>query len=189
MREIRERIVDQCMQRFGGVALVPVGHTQPVADLRRVVLAEHESARADDRLVAQRDQVRRFGPFVRVRNELFGIRQLVRMRNARGVFCDAAIVGDRCYRFSVLEAPCTQGKALGLEDGDTGFTVSSSRYFFQQGHGTGSRLKKLRGGAGHPSPPLRALTRPRRFDWMTGGPRVCPPSYSAAASVIGTTDT
>jgi hypothetical protein len=47
----------------------------------------------------------------------------------------------------------------------------------------------LRGGTGHPSPPLRALTRPRRFDWMTGGPRICPPSYSAAASVIGTTDT
>src|SRR6188768_4034934 len=90
------------------------------------------------------------------------------MRNTSGVFRDAAIVGERCYRFSVLEARCAQGNALGLEDGDTGFAISSSRYFFQQCHGTGSRLKKLRGGAGHPSPPLRALTRPRRFDWMTG---------------------
>ena len=132
MREIGERIVDQRMQRLGGVTLVPVGHTEPVADLRRVVLTEHKSARADDRLVSQRDQVRRLAFFVRARNELLGIRELVRVRNARGVFRDAAIVGERCNRFSVLEARCAQGQALGLEDGDTGFAISSGRYFFQQ---------------------------------------------------------
>jgi hypothetical protein len=67
------------------------------------------------------------------------------MRDARGVFRDAAIVSERCYRFSVLEARCAQGKPLGLEDGNTSFSVSLSWYLFQQCHGTGSRLKSEEG--------------------------------------------
>ena len=53
-------------------------------------------------------------------DESLGIRHFVRMRNARGVLGDAAIVGERCYRFSVHEARRTQYQPLGLEDGDTG---------------------------------------------------------------------
>ena len=68
------------------------------------------------------------------------------MRNARGVLGDAAVVGERRYRFSVLKARRAQSKPLGLEDGDTAFAESLSRYFFQQGHGTGSRLQKCEEG-------------------------------------------
>jgi hypothetical protein len=67
------------------------------------------------------------------------------MRNTRSVFRDAAIVGERCYGFSVLEARCAQGKPLGLEDGNTSFAGGLSRYFFQQCHGSGSRLKSEEG--------------------------------------------
>src|SRR5262249_35100194 len=103
--------------------------------------------------------------------EFLGIRHLVRMWNARGVFRDAAVVGERCYRFSVLEARCAQGKPLGLEDGDTSFAVRLSRNFLKWCQCTGSRLTKLRRGAGHPSPPLRALRGPAGLTGMTGGPR------------------
>jgi hypothetical protein len=51
------------------------------------------------------------------------------MREATGVFRDAAVIGERCYRFSVLEARCAQGKPLGLEDGTTSLAVRLSRYF------------------------------------------------------------
>jgi hypothetical protein len=60
------------------------------------------------------------------------------MRNARGVFGDAAVVGERCNRFSVLKARRAQSKPLGLEDGDTALVKGLSRYSLQQGHGTGS---------------------------------------------------
>src|SRR5665811_2563672 len=66
------------------------------------------------------------------------------------------------YAFTDLshEARRAQSKPLGLEDGDTALSESPSRYFFQQGHGTGSsfklrEFKMRRGGAGIPSRPLR----------------------------------
>src|SRR6185437_12189041 len=107
---------------------------------------------------------------VRARNEALGIRHAIRMRNARRVLGNAAIVGERCDRFSVLEARGAQGKPLGLEDGDTRLAKALAWDLFQQGHGSrapGSRrcglapaLKKRRGAAGHPSPPLEAAKSP-----------------------------
>ena len=80
-------------------------------------------------LVAQRDQEHGLAAgFVGAGDETLGIRQPVRMRNARRVFGDAAVVGERRYRFSVLEARRAQGKPLGLEDGDTAFAEGLSRY-------------------------------------------------------------
>src|ERR1700681_1611329 len=63
------------------------------------------------------------------------------MRNARRVFGNAAIVAERCSRFSVLETRRAHGKPFSLEDGDTGLVESLSWYFFQQGHDTGSSFK------------------------------------------------
>src|SRR6185437_6847606 len=141
MGEVGEGKVDHGMQRFGGVALIPERHAEPVAQLRRIIVMEHDPARTDDGLVAQRDQERCLAIFVRAADEFLGVRYLVGIRNARGVLRDAAIVGERRNRFSVLEACCAQGKPLGLEDGDTRFMKAFAWYFFQQGHGTGSRLK------------------------------------------------
>ena len=74
------------------------------------------------------------------------------MRNARSVFGDTAVIGERRYRFSVLEARRAQSKPLGLEDGNTAFAELSGRYFFQQCHGTGSRFKSERGSRSPVSP-------------------------------------
>src|SRR5262245_61698320 len=117
------------MQRFGSVALIPVWNAEPVTKLRHVVIVERDSAGADNGFVPQRDQERCLAILVRPAYESFRISHLVRMRDARGVFRDAAVVGERCYRFSVLEARCTQRKALGLEDGNTSFAIRLSWNF------------------------------------------------------------
>ena len=57
------------------------------------------------------------------------------MRNARGVFGNAAVICERCNRFSVRESRRAQGQPLGLEDGDTGLAERFAWYFFQQCHG------------------------------------------------------
>jgi len=132
------------------------------ADVTMLPYEWGQPAGADDGFVAQRDQEYRLAAgFVGAGNETLSIRHFIGMRNARGVFGDAAVVGERRNRFSVPEARRAQAKPLGLEDGDTAFVEGLSRYSFQQCHGTGSifstpALKMRRGGAGHPSPPLRA---------------------------------
>ena len=57
------------------------------------------------------------------------------MRNARGVLGDAAIVGERRNRFSVLELRRTQNQPLRLEDGDTAFGERWRRESFEARHG------------------------------------------------------
>src|SRR5262249_12712362 len=120
------------------------------------------------------------------RNPFVGVGEPVGMRNAGGVFGDAAVGRERDDGFSVLEARRTQNKPLGLEDGGTAFAVGVAE-LFQQGHGTGSWLKRK----GDPASRL-PLQEPdvwvRRFGLDAGGLRWST-VYSAAASVIGTTDT
>src|SRR5665811_2266760 len=133
------------MQRLGGIALAPKRQAEPVAELRRLILLQHHATGADDRSVAQRDQEHRLAAgLVGAGNETLGIRHFVRMRNARRVFGDAAVVGERRYRFSVLEARRAQGKPLGIEDGDTTLVEGLSRYSLQQCHGTGSIVSTQR---------------------------------------------
>src|SRR5665811_2296903 len=111
-----------------------------------------------------------------------------RMRNARRVLGNAAVVGERRYRFSVLEARRAQSKPLGFEDGDTALVEGLSRYFFQQCHGTGSSLKCEEGEPASRLP-LSEPIEPCRFDEMPADLDFWSTFYSAAASVIGTTDT
>ena len=136
MAEVGERVIDHRVQRFGRVALAPIGCAQPVAELGRIVLA-HDAAGAGDRAVMQRDHEHGVADgLVRCRNEALGIRRAIRMRNARRVLGNAAIVGERCDRFSVLEARGAQGKPLGLEDGNTRLAKALAGDLFQQGHGS-----------------------------------------------------
>jgi hypothetical protein len=51
------------------------------------------------------------------------------MRNSARILGDAAIVGERGYRFCVLEARRTQNEPLGLEDGSTAFAQGLRRDF------------------------------------------------------------
>ena len=106
------------------------------------------------------------------------------MRNARGVLGDAAVVRERCYDFSVPKARRAQLQPLGLEDGDTSFaeglSVGISRIM------TRAPLKCLRGDGTRL--PFKSPLWARRFDRYRQ--TQCDlPSYSAAASVAGRTDT
>ena len=98
------------------------------------------------------------------------------MRNARRVFGDAAVVGERRYRFSVLEARRAQGKPLGLEDGDTALVEGLSRYSFQQCHGTGSMfstpVENAKRGSRSPVSPSQSPLSPAGLTEMTGRPRI-----------------
>src|SRR6476620_2696202 len=83
------------------------------------------------------------------------------MRNSCRVLGDAAVVRQRLYDFSVPKARRAQNEPLGLEDGDTSLAKLLRRYF-QQGHDTGSILKRRRGR--HLSPPFRAWMGPAGSD-------------------------
>src|SRR6185437_411676 len=119
--EVGEGVIDHGVQRLGGVAFAPMLYAQPVAELRCLLLRGH-AAGADHRFVAQRDEKHGLAVAgVGSANKPVGIRDLVWVRNARRVLGNAAIVGERCYRFSVLEARGAHSKPLALEDGNTSF--------------------------------------------------------------------
>src|SRR5262249_50476744 len=109
---------------------------------------------------------------------------LVRMRNARGVFGDVAVIGERRDHFSVPEARRAQDQPRGLEDGDTAFSECLRWDVLQAGHCrllgsescTSTHFGKHRGGAGLPpplfgpslwSPPVR--TECRRITYVSSG--------------------
>src|SRR3974377_1732810 len=140
------------MQCRGGVAFPPLLTPQTIAELLRRLLL-HQTASADDFLIVQRDQENCIAAgFVRSGNETLGIRKRVRVRNARGVLGDAAVIRQHGYRFIVRKTRRAQGKPLCLEDGNTGLVEGLFWYALEQCHGTGSwfatRLKKPRGGTG-----------------------------------------
>src|SRR5262245_23053983 len=160
--EIAERTVEQSSHGFGRIALAPVCGAEPVADVRRAVLAHIESAGADDGAVGECDQIGLFiGAQIGAGDPVVRVGALVGMWNARGVFGDAAVVRESRNRFSVPEARRTQHKPLRLEDGDTSLAYLLRLKSVRADHGRfllkelSAPAKKLRGGAGVPSPPRK----------------------------------
>src|SRR3954466_3549336 len=95
--EVGEGVVDQRAHRFSGVAFAPVLDAEPVADLRRVPVDLCEPAGADDLgfsldAIAQRHQEYGFVAEVSGGDKILGVGRAIRMRNARRVLGDAAIV-------------------------------------------------------------------------------------------------
>src|SRR5207248_9472333 len=109
----------------GGVAFAPVLDAKPVADLGRVPVDLREAAGADHGPIAQRDQEYGFGAEIGGGDEVVGVGEAVRMRNACRVLGDAAIVRLQCDRFYVLKPRRTQNQPLRLEDGDTSLAKRS----------------------------------------------------------------
>ena len=108
----------------------------------------------------------------------------------RGVLRDTPIVCERRDRFSVHELRRTQDQPLRLEDGDTAFSERGRWESVEAGH----RRAPLKSTEGEPAsrlplglgtlkvfPSIRRGMRCRRILKST--------VYSAAASVIGRTDT
>src|SRR5690242_6499609 len=135
MLEIAERVVDQRAQRLGRVAFAPEWLAEPVAE-RGYLVTQLDAARADQRPVRERDDVLLLvWILVRPADPVLRVRQLVRMRNARGILGDVAVVGERRDHFSVPEARRAQNQPRGLEDGDTAFSECLRWDVFQTGHG------------------------------------------------------
>ena len=109
-----------------------------------------------------------------------------RMRDARGIFGDAAVVEeDRFY------VPRRGARKLSRSVSRTGSTALARGLVansFQRSHGTGS-CRKTERGSRHPGLPLfgAQLGPPVRLD--AGRPRMIHRIYWAAPSVIGSTDT
>src|SRR5262249_32727848 len=145
--EIAERMVDQRAHRLGRVAFAPERLAEPVAERGRAV-AKLDAAGADQRVVRQRDDVLLLvRAFVRPADPVLRVAELVRMRNARRVLGDVAVVGERRDHFSVPEARRAQDQPRGLEDGDTAFSESLRWDVFQAGHGRLLGLRRLQSKA------------------------------------------
>src|SRR5581483_578833 len=130
--EVGEGVVDHRAHRLGGVALAPMLDAEPVADLWRMPVDLREAAGADHRLVplpGERDEEDGLVGGSHRGDEVLGIGEPVRMRNACRVLGDAAVVRQRGYDFSVPKARRAQHEPRGLEDGDTPLAKRSCRYF------------------------------------------------------------
>ena len=133
MLEIAECVVDHGPPRFCGVAPAPIGHPEPIAELQPV-LARLDAARTDQGAAEQNDKASFAVTLIDGRNKLFGIADAIRIRDARRVLRDAAVVGQHGNRFNVLVTRCAQRQPLGLEDGNTALSPGLVEDVFRQGH-------------------------------------------------------
>src|SRR5262245_2164688 len=114
--QIAKGVIDQRARGFGGEALAPIGHAQPVADLGGVVPVALEAAAADERAVGERDGKRDFaGARFNTAQEILGIGERVGVRHARGVLGNATVVGEPRHGAGVRALQGAQAKPLGFE--------------------------------------------------------------------------
>src|ERR1700738_41266 len=104
------------------------------------------------------------------------------MRQAAGIFRNAAVVGETRNRFYVRERRPAQCQPFGLEDAATCLPQSRGRYILQH---VGLLCETEKG-----RPVSRLPWSPLELAGSTGpGGLVLSPVYAAPASVIGTPDT
>src|SRR5580692_6971872 len=134
MLEVAERVVDQGARGFGGKTAAPIGHAEPVAELGPV-FAQVDAADADRRAVERNDKTRFALALVDSSDELLGVLDRVRMRNARGVRGDAAIVDESRNRFDVAATRSTQHEPCGGEDRKDLVSPRRRKNLFRESHG------------------------------------------------------
>ena len=108
-------MIDERAHRLSGIAAAPVGHAEPVADLRAVI-ARVDAAAADQLALLRNHECGSAVPPVRGGNELLGIGDAVRMRNTRRVHRDAFVIGETRDGLGVFALRGTQYEPLGRED-------------------------------------------------------------------------
>ncbi len=116
MAERAEGMIDHCAHRLGGVTAAPIVRAEPIADLGRV-LARFDTADADQLAVVGNDEGRFAVLPVDRRDKALRIVDAIRMRNARGILRDAAVVDEAHDGFDVAAARRAQHEPLGVEDG------------------------------------------------------------------------
>src|SRR5262245_1565582 len=137
--ELAEGMVDQDASRLGGVASAPERNAEPIADLRRVAVELGDAAGADDASAGRADHEGNFVvDAVGGRKEGLRIGEPIRMRNARRVRRDAAVVGQRGNSPCVLEARCAQDQPRGFQDRKCPLPNALRRSPIQQCHRPGS---------------------------------------------------
>jgi hypothetical protein len=117
--ELLEEEVDHGARGLGSKALAPMLEAEPIAEFRRVLLVPIDADHADRRVIMF-DQERDIAPILSGgANEFDGMLLGVGMRQAAGIFRNAAIVGETRNRFCVREGRPAQGQPFGLEHAAT----------------------------------------------------------------------
>src|SRR5262249_16894575 len=185
--QILECVVAWGAGGFGGLALAPARDSEPVTDLRRFFTLLDDSAGAEHGVTTSGDEEYGLGTgCIRASDEMLRIGNPIRMRNAQCILSDPAVVDERGDRFCVLEARCAQDQPLRLNARNLSDAEGFRPNPTGQCHHTGS-LKATR-GAGIPSPLLVPRVGPP-VRWDIRQTSMESTVYSAAASVIGRTDT
>ena len=156
MPQIVERMIDQRAHRFGGIAAAPVGHAEPIADLRTVI-AEVDAATADQLAFSGDDECgSTVSPVRRSGDGSVRIVDAVRMRKTRRVRRDAHVIGKVRDGRCVLALRRTQNEPLGRQRGNAEIPPRRAEFLFREGHGMGSCRKNRKGEPAFRSPPFRS---------------------------------
>src|SRR5260370_20113075 len=189
--ELVEGEIDHRACGFSAETLAPILDAEPEAEFRRVRLAPVDADHADRRKIVFDQE---YGAAIVAcgrANKFDRVVLAIGMRQAAAIFRNAAIVGETRDRFYVRERRPAQQQPFGLEDARTCLPQRRGRDILQH-----VRLlyAKTKSNSEHPQqkreagfpPPLE----PSRSAGSTGpGGLMLSTVYSAAASVIGTTDT
>src|SRR5882757_2661576 len=114
--ELLEREIDHRARSLGSKPLAPVLEAEPIAEFRRLRLAPVDADHADRRVIVF-DQEYGFARLIGHRaNEFHGVILQIGMRQAAGIFRNAAVIGETGNRFYVRERWPAQRQPFGLED-------------------------------------------------------------------------
>jgi hypothetical protein len=91
-------------------------HAEPITEFRRVLSAPVDADHADRRKIVLDQKYRLAGVLGARAHERDGVLLGVGMRQAAGIFRNAAIIGEMRNRFYVRERRPAQAQPLGLED-------------------------------------------------------------------------
>src|SRR5262245_31215139 len=183
--EVAEGIIDHAARRLGGVAPAPEHDAEPITDLGLFAVTLGEPAGAEHRRAAGDQECALAVIRVRGGDEAFGIGEAIGMRNAQRVLGDPPVVDEAGDRFRVVEPRRAQDEPLGREHGNASLPRGLGRIEIQQCHRTGS--SKRRGEPASRLPSWNPMGPPVR--WVPAELDIRSAVYSAAASVIGSTDT
>src|SRR5882724_11660174 len=129
--ELLEGEIDHRARRLSGKTPAPMLDAQPVAEFRRVWMTPVDADHADRHKIVL-DQEHRFALVIRYRaHELDRMVLRIGMRQAAGVFRNAAVVGKMRDRFYVRERRPAQHQPFGLEDAATRLTQCRGRDILQ----------------------------------------------------------
>src|SRR6266545_3369319 len=129
--EFLEEEIDHRAGGLGAKALAPMLDAQPIAEFRRVGLTPVDADHADRRMIVFDQEYGLAAAGGHRAHEFDGVILQIGMRQAAGVYRNAAIVGETRNRFYVREGRPAQTQPFGLEDAATRLTQCRGRDVLQ----------------------------------------------------------